>query len=292
MTSIGQTTDLKILPRAYGWHMKTLCLTITLLWASSSLPFQAIDINQASAEQIGLLPGVGKRLAENIVVARKKLGRMRSLEDLDGVAGMTTRKLEQIKEHVIFGVTKKNTKTTAATATLPLKKPMSDKPIADFSVLLARVFAVQGLERDADHTMASRARHAAWLPQFSAYVDTDHGELATKKNVHDPVVTRGGRDVGFGIKARFDLDRLIFNNDELEVAKLALKRQEKRDEILLTVRQHYFRYVKLAATPVSSDEKETTERLQLELLEITTILNAMSGGAFSNAEGFAVGASS
>ena len=267
--------------------MRTSWIAIFFCCAVAAHAFQLVDMNLASAEQISLLPGVGKRLAENIVAERKRRS-FSSVSDLTNVGGMTARKLEQIKDHVVFGsftkklVHKKIDKKEFAQA-------LSIKPIIEIADLEKKVLSWQGLDPHTDRALASRVRLSAWLPQLSTYIDTDHGEIATKKKESDFVQTRGGRDVGFGIKAQFDLDKLIFNKDEIDVAKLALNRQERRNEILTHLRKQYFRYVQLARTRVDERDQDLKEKLSLELAEIKASLDALSGYAFSHhAEGISI----
>jgi|GEM_PF-522761 competence protein ComEA helix-hairpin-helix repeat region len=68
------------------------------LQSGSSLP---IDINRATALEIEALPGIGPKLAQQIVEDRTGNGPFRSPEDLLRVKGIGQAKLEKIKELVI-----------------------------------------------------------------------------------------------------------------------------------------------------------------------------------------------
>ncbi len=59
------------------------------------------DLNTATLEQLKLLPGIGPTLAERIIKWRAKNGHIKSLNQLQGVSGIGSHTLEQIREYVI-----------------------------------------------------------------------------------------------------------------------------------------------------------------------------------------------
>jgi competence protein ComEA len=65
-------------------------------------PAQAINVNAATAEELEALPGIGPAIAQRIVEHRAEKGRFQSLQDLDEVKGIGTKKLEQLQPYVIF----------------------------------------------------------------------------------------------------------------------------------------------------------------------------------------------
>lgn len=69
--------------------------------ASSQTASQSlIDLNNASAEQLMELPGVGEATAAAIIQDRERYGPFASVEDLMRVSGIGERKLERIRELV------------------------------------------------------------------------------------------------------------------------------------------------------------------------------------------------
>lgn len=56
-----------------------------------------VDLNQATAEQLDALPGVGPATAANIVAHRRDRGPFRSVDDLLAVTGIGPAKLEQLR---------------------------------------------------------------------------------------------------------------------------------------------------------------------------------------------------
>lgn len=61
-----------------------------------------IHINDASAEELVTLPGIGPALAQAIIEHRTRYGPFKQFEDLDAVPGLGPAKLEAIREQVII----------------------------------------------------------------------------------------------------------------------------------------------------------------------------------------------
>ncbi|MCX8025125.1 MAG: ComEA family DNA-binding protein [Thermanaerothrix sp.] len=60
-----------------------------------------LDINQASAEQLEALPGIGKTRAEAIIEYRQKHGKFDTIEQIQNVPGIGPGIFEQIRELII-----------------------------------------------------------------------------------------------------------------------------------------------------------------------------------------------
>ncbi|MBI5669665.1 MAG: helix-hairpin-helix domain-containing protein [Chloroflexi bacterium] len=61
-----------------------------------------VNVNAATAEELGTLPGVGPTLAERIIAYREANGAFANLEALDAVEGIGPALLEKIKDLVVF----------------------------------------------------------------------------------------------------------------------------------------------------------------------------------------------
>ncbi len=57
----------------------------------------AIDINLSTAQELEALPGIGPILAQRIVAYRKSVGGFQSIQDLDQVKGIGTKKLQVLR---------------------------------------------------------------------------------------------------------------------------------------------------------------------------------------------------
>ena len=68
-------------------------------YVSSELSTQAIiNINEASWEELALLPGIGNKRAEDIVAYRELYGPFQSVEDILKVSGIGTSIFEEIRD--------------------------------------------------------------------------------------------------------------------------------------------------------------------------------------------------
>lgn len=63
-----------------------------------------VDVNAASAAELGMLPGIGPRLARDIVADRDSHGPFLSVDDLGRVAGIGEIKLAALREFLVCRV--------------------------------------------------------------------------------------------------------------------------------------------------------------------------------------------
>jgi competence protein ComEA len=70
--------------------------------SSALLPDGRLVLNEANADELDRLPGIGKKRADDIVALRAKLGRFKRLTDLLRVRGIGPRSLEGLKEHLVL----------------------------------------------------------------------------------------------------------------------------------------------------------------------------------------------
>lgn len=67
----------------------------------TTLPAWRVDLNQAGADELAALPGVGPSLSAAIVADRLAKGPFKTLEELDRVRGVGPAILQQIKPFVL-----------------------------------------------------------------------------------------------------------------------------------------------------------------------------------------------
>ncbi len=79
-----------------------VCAALPQKAASSAAP-AVIDINRASAADFARLPGVGPKLAQQIVDYRTKQGPFRRVEDLMIIKGMGSKKWKALRPFVCVG---------------------------------------------------------------------------------------------------------------------------------------------------------------------------------------------
>lgn len=63
--------------------------------------FQPIPINQADAELLTTIPGIGPVFARRIIAFRGQQGRITSIDELDAVKGIGPAKLKILKAHLV-----------------------------------------------------------------------------------------------------------------------------------------------------------------------------------------------
>ena len=69
---------------------------------SEKLVPSIININTASQSQLENLPGIGPVMASRIIDYRSQNGEFKTLEDLEKVKGIGTKKAQAIKAYIIF----------------------------------------------------------------------------------------------------------------------------------------------------------------------------------------------
>lgn len=63
-----------------------------------------VDLNQASAEELEALPGIGAVLAQRVIALRTSTGGFRAVEDLREVRGIGAKKFNRIKSLVTVSI--------------------------------------------------------------------------------------------------------------------------------------------------------------------------------------------
>jgi hypothetical protein len=131
-----------------------------------------------------------------------------------------------------------------------------------------------------------RARAAALLPTVQGEVGlrSDQGWQLDREAGDGDALTQ---DLGAGklvqVRATWELDRLIFNADELRAARAALDLADARERLLVRVTQLYFERAQLlleiAALP-ARDGHEAVGR-HVRLAEVEAVLTGLTGLSFS-----------
>ncbi len=62
-----------------------------------------VDLNRSSVEDLSLVPGIGERMAIEIVQRRQTLGKFTVLSDLATVPGIKDKKLKSLKKYLTIG---------------------------------------------------------------------------------------------------------------------------------------------------------------------------------------------
>lgn len=93
----GQQITVPTKEEAAGWEPGRDAQTAGL---EESAEEEIININEAAAEELTALPGIGKAKAESIVEYRKSAGRFGSIEEIKNVSGIGDAVFEKIKDKI------------------------------------------------------------------------------------------------------------------------------------------------------------------------------------------------
>ena len=93
----GQQITVPTKEEASGWEPERDARTAG---AEESSGEKIININEAAAEELTVLPGIGKAKAESIVEYRESAGRFGSIEEIKNVSGIGEAVFEKIKDKI------------------------------------------------------------------------------------------------------------------------------------------------------------------------------------------------
>jgi outer membrane protein TolC len=124
-----------------------------------------------------------------------------------------------------------------------------------------------------------RASRAALLPELRATVGRGYGEL-TKDATGQPIFTTSD-SWRFEVQATWQLDRLIFDRNELRVSREAQRVGARREELLTRIAQLYFARRRLQLDEALQPDAPGNLERALEIEELTAVLDGLTDGAMS-----------
>lgn len=84
-----------------GWTLGVWCYRSTTLTADHRLPGElVVDLNDATIAELNLLPGVGEKLASDILKYRDEIGSFHSVDELMNIRGIKEGRLLSLKKYV------------------------------------------------------------------------------------------------------------------------------------------------------------------------------------------------
>ena len=81
--------------------MRTACQPANDAFIDPSSVAVTVDLNTATAEELRLLPGLGAKLAADVVEYRRSIGLFKSIEQLTEIRGIKQAKLDQLRPYLI-----------------------------------------------------------------------------------------------------------------------------------------------------------------------------------------------
>ena len=267
---------------------------ILLMFSSSILAsnFQPVNLNAASKEQIMVLPGIGEKLAQRIVEHRSENGQFASLDDLLIVKGFKPKLLSELSGKIELSKVKKS---IVSKVVKEGPKPKSESEIRDQIAVLEKEPKLSEIQAQAMRYATAdperieewfkRARTAPALPSMAISAGTGFDSAAgTREKSGDAGVLsrRSANDFNFNVKMEWKLADLVFNRDELSIARESFRMSVIRERVLHDVMKSYVERKKAKIKVLTSESLLPMERIELELLveEQTAILDGLTGGWF------------
>jgi hypothetical protein len=137
-------------------------------------------------------------------------------------------------------------------------------------------------ERERLDSLRRRSRQAAWLPRLGAEVE--HDERTTRvmgfTGAAESDYLRTSPGWRTGLRATWELDRLVFSRDELAAAEAAGRLARQREERVERATRLLFQRVGLKAELLLSPPSDPLQRAlrELELARVAAELDALTGG--------------
>ena len=93
------------------WTMSIWIYRTSVEGLDSELPANlVVDLNDATQAELNLLPGVGEKLASDILKYREEVGGFHSVDELMEIRGIKEGRLLSLKKYITVSVKKKATK--------------------------------------------------------------------------------------------------------------------------------------------------------------------------------------
>jgi hypothetical protein len=145
------------------------------------------------------------------------------------------------------------------------------------------------LEPRRTRRLLTRVRWAGLLPEVEAslsrglardedldraYQDLDELSLATDE------------DLDFGLSVTWDLDRLIYDPEELRAHREVATQAQRRRELLMAVTRLYYELLLLRAEERAGGEADAGARLEglVRMAELRALLDGLTGGLYSRGD--------
>jgi competence ComEA-like helix-hairpin-helix protein len=280
-------------------NVRVLHLVVLAAMTLASLPSQAqtVDVNTATQAELEALPGIGPKLASEIVREREENGPFASVDDLERVPSMTTSVLAKIKSQLRFsGAGGSGSRPRQETVVVQEGKVVSGdivkKVLQRYAVEpTAREVQQQAIEYMRVHpevvdSWRLRARTNALAPRLQTIGQgTMNDDRRTIERPGDPTIVSLDNDQSgrLTVGATWELDRLIFEPAEMAVARESVRIANLRDRVLDEVTRRYFERRRLQVDLELSPPKDLADRVkkELRLQELTADIDAATGGWFS-----------
>lgn len=267
-----------------------LVVSALLALAAPSLAQEQVELNSATREQLESLPGIGAKTASDIVRERDESGPFASFEDLQGrVPSVTSSVANKVRGFLKVG--------TAEQVVVQEGKVVSKEVVRKVLMRFAGEPTIREVQERAitwvqvhpevAESWRTRARFNALAPRVTT---TGQGTLDDDLRI---VEQTGEADIEaktnnatgrLTVGVTWELDRLIFEPQEMAVAREAVRTANLRDRMLEEVTRRYFERRRLQVDLELAPPTDLADRVrkELRLMELTADIDAFTGGWFSD----------
>lgn len=265
-----------------------LLVTLVMALTSSLALAQTVNVNTAGAEELQVLPGIGPQLAEAIVSDREANGPFAGIQDLARVKGISDVLVNKLQSRITASVdqaivVRPGTTVTSAQVRAALKPYAAEPSIREVQ---AAAVAYARAHPDRIDSWRVRAANRAFAPTFEAGVVKDWDK--TNRKFMEPGVADRSAEYNYdnwrlALRARWNLDRAVFDGEETRVNREAIRLQRYRDDVLDEVTRRYFerRRLQIEIDMAPPTEMGDRVRKELRLQELSADIDALTGGYLS-----------
>lgn len=269
--------------------MRAVFVTVfaVVTFSTNLLAQELLDLNTATREQFEALPGVGAKTASDIIREREENGPFGGIDDLNRVPSVTSSILAKIRTLLKAGATDQVVITDGKvvgneTVRKVLKRYAGEPTVREVQRQAIEYYRVDPAIID---SWFFRARTNAIAPQFQA---RGWGE---SKNDLRTVTETGAVDIESNtdrtgqrlqLQATWELDRLIFEPQEMTIAREGVRIASLRDRVTNEVTLRYFERRRLQIDLELTPPTDLADRVkkELRLQELTADIDASTGGWF------------
>lgn len=269
---------------------QALVAAALLAIAAPATAQEQVDLNSATREQLEALPGIGQKTASDIVRERDESGPFASFEDLQArVPSVTSSVAGKVRALLRVGSTEQVVVQEGKVVSKEVVRKVLMRFAAEPTIreVQERAVAWVQVHPEIADSWRARARFNALAPRLTTTgqgtLDDDLRvvEQAGEADVEAKTNNSTGR---LTVGVTWELDRLIFEPQEMAVAREAVRTANLRDRLLEEVTRRYFERRRLQvdlelAPPIDLGDRV---RKELRLMELTADIDAFTGGWFSD----------
>lgn len=263
------------------------------LWAGGAHAQGGVNVNTATKDQLESLPGIGAKIADAIIRDREENGPFSSVEDLTRVPGVTPSLLAKVRASLTTEgggpapIVVEEGKVVGADVVKKVMQRFAGEP----TIREVQDAAVQHLRGnpEAVDSWYFRARARGLVPELQVNGDVQRDQdqrTVTDTEIDDaPTLYEDvGDTYGLELRARWRLERLVFDPYEAAISRENVRMANLRDRVLDEVTRRYFERRRLQVDLELAPPTELGDRVrkELRLQELTADLDAATGGWFGD----------